>query len=392
MSIAAKARAGAAAYDLVTLRVLNELNAFTTWLGSANGIITEIGWPSSNSTTDWAAWNRVVSRWVGACNRANLPVFFFVAQGSPGTSTGQVVMYTRSSGSYTTTSINTAYSQVPVAEKNLGTSSYFRGVHVFGPDANDGGGSGNATIFNNSNLGTYGTSWWYEPAGTYTYLAGRGYTHVRIPFKWERLQPTINTALDATELGRLQTAVTNAGTAGLKVILDCHSYGAYMLSTGRFAVGSSTIPITALTDLWTRLSTTFSGNTTIQGYSLMNEPHDVPSGVNGESPARVWEVATQACVDAIRGNSDTTEIHVPVYEWAHAPFAPKNHPNGPWIVDAQNKIRYDAHHYLYFNRSNAGNYPDSYQTEESNVLHTWARYMTPGRTWASLANQTWSNL
>src|SRR5690606_40639854 len=52
---------------------------------------------------------------------------------------------------------------------------------------------------------------------------------VRIPFRWERVQRNPGQALDATELQRLQDAVTRARNAGLKVIIDMHNYGAYYL-------------------------------------------------------------------------------------------------------------------------------------------------------------------
>jgi hypothetical protein len=370
--------------------VLNELNSYTSWLSAqgARGVISEIGWPQN---ADPQQWNRVVAAWVVACNRAALPVLWFVAQGSPGRATGQVTMYTRASGDPTTTSISVANSQAPVAEANMTRGTTWRGVHMFGPDANDGGGNGNASVYNNTKLGTYGTDYWYEPVGSYAYLASRGATVVRIPFKWERIQTSLNVALNVAELGRLQQAVTNAGNSGLKAVLDCHSYGQYMFASGRFAIGTTAVPQGAFADLWTRLATAFVGNTTVLAYSLMNEPHDLPISQLGEPGSRMWESASQAAVTAIRAVDTTTEIHVSGYEWSHAPFFPKNHPRA-WITDPSNNIRYEAHHYLYLNRSTAANYPDSYSTELANVPHLWSRYMTPGRTYSSFVGATWSEL
>ena len=393
MKAAAQAARAYGANNAAEQRILNEVQAFTGWLGGARGVITEIGWPNAQDTQ---CWNRVVQKWVRAYANAGVPVLFFVAQGW-GVATGLVTMFTRTSGNPSTpTDISQAYSNALPVLHNLATAGgTWRGIHMFGPDANDGGGSGNASVYNNTLLGTLNTSggYWYETQGSYDYLASLGATMVRVPFKWERLQHSLNATLNAAELARLQAAVTAAGNAGLKVVLDCHSYAQYMFASGRFPVGKSTdtIPASALADLWTKVSAAFSGNPAVQAYSLMNEPHDVPLGINGEPPAKLWEAITQQVVNAIRANSDTTEIHVPGYEWAHAPFFPKNHPNGPWITDTANNVRYDAHHYLYFGRGTPTNYPDSFSTELTGCTGAWSHYMG-GRTWATLAGATWGQV
>lgn len=70
---------------------------------------------------------------------------------------------------------------------------------------------------------------------TYTYFATKGFKTVRIPFKWERLQPNVGGQLDATYLAELDEEVTMAGNAGLQVILDMHNYGRRdIVATGGF--------------------------------------------------------------------------------------------------------------------------------------------------------------
>ncbi|MEO6692952.1 MAG: cellulase family glycosylhydrolase, partial [Saprospiraceae bacterium] len=62
-------------------------------------------------------------------------------------------------------------------------------------------------------------------AAMYTYIAGKNFNVVRIPFEWYKMQPVLNSALDTTELAYLQQEVSWAKAAGLKVILDMHNYG-----------------------------------------------------------------------------------------------------------------------------------------------------------------------
>jgi hypothetical protein len=68
--------------------------------------------------------------------------------------------------------------------------------------------------------GVYGTNYVYPNTGEMTYFKGIGFGVIRIPFAIGRMQPTNNAPLNAAELARLQTAVTNAVDRGLSVVLD----------------------------------------------------------------------------------------------------------------------------------------------------------------------------
>jgi aryl-phospho-beta-D-glucosidase BglC (GH1 family) len=186
---------------------------------------------------------------------------------------------------------------------------------------------------------------------------------VRLPFRWERLQPQLGQPLDPSELLRLQTAVAQAGAAGLKVVLDVHNYGAYYLSDGRQgvrrALGSDQVTKAHFADLWSRVSAAFAGNPAVMGYGLMNEPIGIGSSV-GLTPARRWEIFSQAAVDAIRARGDATTILVSGYFWSGAATWKANHPKA-WIVDPLGRFRYEAHHY--FDRDHSGHYRTRYAQE-----------------------------
>lgn len=374
--------------DAVKKRIRNEVNLVSRWLSdnAAKGIMSEVGWPQDADTT---SWNQVEALMEREYTAAGVPCLLFTAQGAPGPSTGQVTLYTRSSGTYNTTSFDTAAGTAIAPEQFEPIYPNYRGIDIFGGTANDGGGSGNASIMNNSSPGTYGTDWWYEGQGSYDYLASRGYTVARVGFRLERLYPTFYSALDSNELARLVQQVTYAVNAGMKVVLDCHNYGMYVTSSGPQMLTSTGFPLAAFTDFWTKMSTEFKANSGVLAYSLMNEPHDLPNTSLGQSGAKSWELASQAAVDAIRANSDTHEIHVSVYEWGHWPWVSKNHAKG-WITDSN--FRYEGHHYLYFNRLTAANYPDTYADENTFVAGTWINQMNPGARWSDLAAIKYNDL
>jgi hypothetical protein len=107
---------------------------------------------------------------------------------------------------------------------------------------------------------------------------------------------------------------------------------------------------------WTQVTATFpeASLRSVNAIGVQVSGHDPNAAVtvylddftqgDGVSPARVWERASQAAVDAIRARGDDTLIMVPGYEYSKVQRWAARHP-APWIVDPANRIRYEAHHY-----------------------------------------------
>jgi endoglucanase len=106
------------------------------------------------------------------------------------------------------------------------------------------------------------------------YFRGLNMNVVRVPFRWERLQKQIDTALDPTELAQLRQVVAWAAELDLCVLLDLHNFGAYHGHT----LGSTGLPASALADIWLRLHREFDKPDRV-AFGLMNEPMD------GDCPA-----------------------------------------------------------------------------------------------------------
>lgn len=89
--------------------------------------------------------------------------------------------------------------------------------------------------------GTLNTDYFNSAQATYNYFAAKGFTTVRLPFTWERLQPALLGALDPTYAGILDAEIAKAKNAGLRVILDMHNYGRYrIIADGGF---TDTFPV-----------------------------------------------------------------------------------------------------------------------------------------------------
>jgi aryl-phospho-beta-D-glucosidase BglC (GH1 family) len=204
----------------------------------------------------------------------------------------------------------------------------------------------------------------YDGQQTFAYLASRGVKVVRIPFRWERIQPELGGPLDRDELARLRAVVGRAHRAGLQVVLDLHNFGAYYWFDGQRGVrqplGSSQLPGDRLVDVWVRLGAAFRHHPGVLAYSIMNEPNRLPPGAGGLSPAQAWERSSQAVVEALRRHGDEKTIAVPGYDWSRVRGWSDRHPRA-WIRDPAKNFVYEAHHY--FDQHHSGEYPLSYAEE-----------------------------
>lgn len=343
--------------DALCARVRSELSSFTDWLATnaAEGIIGEVGWPGTDPR-----WNAVADAWYRDADAARLWVTAWSTGEWWGTTYPLAVYEDRSSPP----GIDTAQPQAAVVEAHRSTAGVMRGVNVaggeFGAPVVD-----TTSSFSNVNRGAYDRAYHYDSQPTFDYLASRGAKVVRIPFRWERVQPTLGAGLDLEEVRRLKAVAGRARAAGMKVILDLHNYGGYYLHDAasgrgvRHAIGSAAVPVTRFADLWRRLSGYFKGNDAVLGYGLMNEPVDMPGRAKG------WEQASQAAVDKIRTNGDGAVVFVSGYNWDGVQTFASVHPR-KWIVDYSRRTRYEAHHY--WDRDNSGDYPDPYDAELADAI------------------------
>lgn len=315
----------AAAHDALTQKLLRELGNYYRWLDrtGAKGFLGELG---VSYQVDSASWNAAMDAVYYQLDKYKMWATAWAAGRALGSSPLQV--YTYSGGTWTPTAT------ASIVEKHPTVSTvYERGVNLSGAEY------GTDAL----RPGTENTNYFHHAQADYDFLAGRGHTIVRFPFRWERLQPTLGAALDSTYLTSLTTQVTRAGNAGLKVILDPHNSGGYFAVDGiERAIGAASGPTSAnFADFWTRVSNAFQTNATVIAYDLMNEPHLV-------TPAN-WETYAQAAVSAIR-TAESTGTHklimVPVGEdWTNNPSIEQRHPSGPWITDTASNHRYTAHLY-----------------------------------------------
>lgn len=145
----------------------------------------------------------------------------------------------------------------------------------------------------------------YPTLSELSYFQSIGVNVIRLPIRWERIQPVLFDPLSATEVGYIQATLTTAKALGFCVILDVHNYGVYR---GEI-IGSTAVPERAFTDLWLRIAGAFPDLDNV-AFGLMNEPFKL-SIAN-------WARIAQNTVTQLRRKGARHLILVPGGRWTGA--------------------------------------------------------------------------
>lgn len=216
--------------------------------------------------------------------------------------------------------------------------------------------------------GAYNSDFVYPSVASVGYFKNKGMNTVRLPFLWERLQPSLNQAFDATELSRLTGFVDQVTATGVTVIIDPHNYARYRGNL----IGSAQVPNAAFADLWTRLATRFKDNNKVV-FGLMNEPHTMPT--------EQWLAGANAGLAAIRAAGATNVVTVPGNAWTGAHSWQQNWygtANGTvmrGIVDPGRNMVFEAHQYFDADSSGTTNtcVSAAVAAERLSAFTTWLR-------------------
>ncbi len=204
----------------------------------------------------------------------------------------------------------------------------YRGVNIAGGDF------GAETL-----PGTYGHDYVYPDPSTVAYFAAKGMNIIRVPVRWERIQPELGGDLNGAEMRRLDAVFASAAAKGMRAILDVHNYATY----NNAVIGTKDLPASALGDLWGRIAARYKDNDTVI-FGLMNEPNGLPT--------ETWLEAANAGIAAIREAGARNLILVPGNGWSSARSWVEGDygtPNGEVMLkveDPAENFAYDVHQYF----------------------------------------------
>lgn len=187
--------------------------------------------------------------------------------------------------------------------------------------------------------GAHGSAYRYPSTDEIDAVARRGFTVIRLPFLWERLQPKLNGEFDQAEAARLDDVVRAVRARKLAIILDLHNFARFRGDP----IGSAAVPMHAFADVWRRLAARYRSQDGII-FGLMNEPHDMAT--------ETWADAAQAGIEAIRATGACNHILVPGNDWSGAHSWASGHAGAPnaqvmtRVRDPAHRMSFEFHQYL----------------------------------------------
>ncbi|MBN2525713.1 MAG: glycoside hydrolase family 5 protein [Deltaproteobacteria bacterium] len=181
-----------------------------------------------------------------------------------------------------------------------------------------------------------------------------GMTTVRLPFKWEYLQPKLGKAFDEAELEKMKITVFHLREYRAKVLIDMHNYARY----GNDLIGSQEVSFEDYADAWRRLAEIFKPYPEVM-FGIMNEPYDMPT--------MQWVAGANAAIKAIRDAGAQNLIFVNGNGWSGAHNWEQTWPDTPdeavsnaeamLLIDdplGDDHLIFEVHQYLNENSSDWG--------------------------------------
>lgn len=171
-----------------------------------------------------------------------------------------------------------------------------------------------------------------------------GMNVIRVPFRWERMQPELGKLLNPDELKRLDDVVMAADARKVTVILDPHNYGHYRDTL----IGDKKVPSKAFAHFWSQMARHYRNQGNIV-FGLMNEPN--------KHTATDWAKIAKEAIQAIRKEGAKQLILVPgtLYSGAHSWHKKAGKKSNAEALaklrDPRNNMMIEFHHYFDYNYS-----------------------------------------
>lgn len=169
-----------------------------------------------------------------------------------------------------------------------------------------------------------------------------GVTCMRLPFKWELIQPVLYGPLDNTVANKIKTQINLITGNGMYCAPEFHNFG----GRGGLKIGDSGLPVSAWLDVVKKFIQFIGNDNTKLIFGMMNEPV-----IDGN----IWRAAAKATTDQVRALGFNNEIWVPgsgftgAHDWVSSG-------NGTRFADFTDPITdivvHDMHQYL--DADNAG--------------------------------------
>lgn len=202
-------------------------------------------------------------------------------------------------------------------------------------------------------VGKINKDYYYPTSKELDYWHSQGMDLIRLPFKWERLQKTLNGPLDREEMDTIKSILNQAQVRGMQVLIDMHNYGRRSVDGKSHIIGDVVMP-KDFAQFWGAFSREVKEHPALFGYGLCNEPHDMLASTP-------WKDIAQTAIDSIRLYDTVTPIVVGGNHWSSAERWKKVSNDLCDLRDPKNNLIFEAH--CYFDSDASGIYRKGYDEE-----------------------------
>lgn len=203
--------------------------------------------------------------------------------------------------------------------------------------------------------GKLNKDYYYPTTKELDYWHSRGMDLIRLPFKWERLQRTLNGPMDKEELDTIKSILDQAQQRGMQVLIDMHNYGRRSVNGKAYIIGDEVMP-NDFGQFWAAFAREVKGHPALFGYGLCNEPHDMLASTP-------WKNIAQTAIDSIRLYDTVTPIVVGGNHWSSAERWQKLSNELRELRDPKDNLIFEAH--CYFDIDASGIYRKGYDEEHA---------------------------
>ncbi|GIW07995.1 MAG: hypothetical protein KatS3mg060_2800 [Dehalococcoidia bacterium] len=178
-----------------------------------------------------------------------------------------------------------------------------------------------------------------------SYFRSKGLRLVRLPVRWERVQPVAFGPLSEADVAGIRRVLDEAASRQQQVIVELHN------SDGYYGVKLSAGQAGQFADVWQKLAGVLVGHPGLYGYELLNEPAELVGG------SGTWKVLAQAGLEGIRRVDRSAWVLIPGYQWQKASTW-RTYNEDLLLTDPSGKLLYAAH--IYFDWDATGFHRYSY--------------------------------
>jgi endoglucanase len=205
------------------------------------------------------------------------------------------------------------------------------------------------------------------------YYSGKGLKLIRLPFLWEKVQPSLDGTLNVTYLAQMDQVIASAKTYNISVMIDMHNYCRYPYN-GTVITQPGGPTQAQYNDVWTKLATHYANETTIWGYDIMNEPNNL----NGAD----WFKIAQGAITSIRVVDANHTIVIEGDNWSHGDTWFNYNDNLYQLTDPKKNLVFEAHQY--FDSDGSGTYRNTSMAGNGMDVNSGVNLITPFVSWLSI--------